>query len=393
MKRHLALLLVGGSAALGLAGAAAAGPIAIDGSLDAAYGAPLAVQTQISNVPLEIQSNPANPGSTRASFQTLSQLSAAYGYIDTTNHQLDLFIAGSQNLGANTKDTSLVLVLQTNALGVQSLAGQTELPAPSGSTTPPLDNIVFDPGFAPQALFTFQYNGGIASDYYNLTTQTHVAADLDPASGSTASQSTFGADSFNSAHTYGYDQPGAGGTGNPTNDFAGERTRTDPGAPTYSIAVNNTLEQVRIGSGSAAQSTSHGDIPADPGFTGATTGAEYQFDLSSDPTDTSALYYTGGPINVSAFLVISGFSATTNQVLGTASGTPAADVYAGGGSGNGGTDAESAPQYFDGTQFLDGTYYSGNQFFTVPAPAPVPEPASLSLIAAGAMLLGCRRTR
>ena len=380
MNKALILMVAGSSAVAGLANRSLGASPVIDGTLDSAYGAPLAVQTQVTDSPSE--ANTATPTGSpialRNQILTYSQLSAAYGIVDTTNNVLDLFFAGSLNLGADTSSTGLALAIQTNATGVQSLAGQ-PLPIPNGGTTAPLDNVTFDPGFKPNALFTFQYNGGIASDYYNLTTATHVAADLDPSSGSTASQSQIMpvTDSFNASHTYGYDDPSGQlangeGSGNPTTDGAGVRTRTDPGAPTYSIVTNNALDQVHVGSGSAATTLHNGTdpVPADPGYTGATTGTELQIALTEDPTDLQALYYTGGPIEVSAFITDQSFTYITNQVLGADTG--AGDIS------------------LNGDQFLNTTEYGGNQYFSVPGVA-VPEPASLGLLAVGGIALVRRR--
>ncbi len=159
-----------GTASVTVTGSAPAG-IVVDGTLDAAYGSPIVVQTQATNIGNSVVGSGA--------VAPYSQLSAGYAYIDEANNKFDLFIAGSLSLNNSHLDLLLDSVPNAGVANLNSLANV----GPYGTQFP---NIILDAGFRPDQIFTFAYGAGTSADYTNLDTggSSHVGyTQSDPSQG------------------------------------------------------------------------------------------------------------------------------------------------------------------------------------------------------------------
>jgi hypothetical protein len=331
--RKTAIAVLAGAVLIGVKAADAA--IMIDGTLDSQYGSILAVQTNTSNTG-DMNGNYDSHGNpTRTNSQ--NQLSNAYGYIDTANNQLDIFLGGAINLdneflhlaidaNPNTGVASLAKGVHSGVNDTGNVADFTDQPGGFGNGGTNLNQVVFDAGFRPETLLTFQFNGGNNIYDDNLLTGTEY-------------KDNYGADPQNGPVTRG---PAVG----------------DPaGGVNFTVAVNNALSGTLETAATAAS---------------ATTGFEIGISLSD------LGYVPGSPVNVAAFISQGSASQMTNQVLGA----------------NPGYTTDSFAQYnfdFTANQGVGGHNAPGDQFFTI---SPVPEPASLGFLAAiGGIGLLTRRKR
>lgn len=262
-------LLIGCSLAGFVAVQNGAKAITIDGTLDSGpggYGTILSTETNTSNSGSAL---PNNADAERSPSQ--NQLSNAYGVIDTANNQLDLFFGGAINLN----DEFLSIAIDANpTTGVANLTpGVHNGVNDTGnvSTFPNLNNgnsnyyqIVFDPGFRPETLLTFQFDGGDQIFDDNLLNGTEI-------------KDNYGSDPQNGPVTRG---PNVG----------------DPaGGVNFTVAVNNALQNTLETAATAPT---------------ATTG----FEIGLNLTDLG--YVAGSPINVAAFITQGSGTSMTNQVLG-----------------------------------------------------------------------------
>ena len=186
MKRSSRMAMIAGAAALVVGGynAIGLGAIVIDGTLDAGYGSVLAVQTNASNFGIGSDGtthlNPSANGGTGDQPQQ-GQLANAYGYIDTANNKLDIFLGGAINLGDEwfnlAIDADPTTGVATLAPGVHSGVNDTGDVPSSASSAGNLfkASTTFDSGFRPESLFRFQFNGGYIPFYDNLLTGNEVA--------------------------------------------------------------------------------------------------------------------------------------------------------------------------------------------------------------------------
>ena len=303
----------------------------IDGTLTPGEGystAPLAVQTVTSNTGSAL---PFDSDGSRSPSQ--NQLSNAYGFIDTTNNQLDLFLGGSIDLSNEylsiAVDANPNTGVATLNPGVHSGTNDTGNVSSAVGHGNGYQNIVFDAGFRPETLLTFQFDGGNIVYDDNLLTGTQYV------------ENNFRSNPANGPTTIG---PAAG-------DTAGSLTATIAD----NRALSGTLE-------TAATSAT------------ATTGFEIGISLAD------LGYVAGSPINVSAFITQGSGTSMTDQVLASNPGAdPTLDPY------------EQYNFDFTAAQGPGGHNAPGNQYFTVNPPAATPEPASLSLLALGGLAL-VRRT-
>jgi hypothetical protein len=221
-------------------------PIVVDGTLDGRYGTPIVVQTQATNYGNGNDGNPIAP---------YSQLSAAYGVIDQTDGQFDLFLAGSLDLVNAHLDLFIDSIPGEGAANTSALASV----GPWGGTG--FSDITFDTTFRPDHLFTFAYGGGYSLSYFNFDTDTDANDNMtDPATGLATSSGNI---------------------------------------PYFSERVNNAAENSIVAANTGA---------------GVTTGAEFAFNLSGLGY-TTADYNASDPIGVMAIISYGSHTQPTNQVL------------------------------------------------------------------------------
>jgi len=149
-RRHLLKNFFLAGALTGAATLAVHAQITVDGTLDAAYGSPLAVQT----VNTGFGDNTASDGTSSGG----SELDAGYGLISGGN--LNVFLAGNfQNNGNHV-----------NVFVSDGRAGQSTLAVPTTGTLQTMNGSVFSPGFqATYALDINDYSGTIYAEEYSLT--------------------------------------------------------------------------------------------------------------------------------------------------------------------------------------------------------------------------------
>ena len=325
-----------------------------DGTLDAAYGvSPLVTQINISNShaagygPSDTEGDPlaragGEPGVDNAYPNTFTQLSNAYGAIDSANN-LHLFIGGS----ISNYDSQVDIVIQSNSTGVSSLDGQD-----INSSTQ--NNVTFDSGFLPNAMITLSptydpvtkvQNSQIGDvEYVNLAT----SANRTPATFLTAALD-------NSLNTT---LIGAGNPGDP--GFAGAKTGLELSIPLASL----------------------GDyVPGTPLEVSA-----FVFENSFTAMDNQVLapysYFNDGGGNLTDS---TGETRDQNGTL-VSTGTPL--------DTSGRVDSHDDDYTYNLNSFA-GSTTPGLQYFTVPVgSATTPEPTSLALVSlAGTLLFRRSRSR
>jgi hypothetical protein len=221
-------------------------PVVVDGTLDGSYGKPIVVQTVATNYGNNVVGTPASP---------YSQLSAAYGQINESNGQFDLFLAGSLDLVNAHLDLLIDSVPGEGATNLSTLNNDGPW---SGSS---FTDVTLDSGFQPDHIFTFAYGGGYSLSYYNFDTNTDANENLtDPATGLATSSGV---------------------------------------VPYFTERVNNAAENT---------------IETPSADATLTTGAEFAFSLSGLGY-TSADYAAGDPIGVMALISYGSHTEATNQWL------------------------------------------------------------------------------
>ena len=152
-----------GLAVMQMAGSAKAAGIVVDGTLDSAYGAPLAVQTNNTGFG---DATGAGDG---------SELDAAYGNISGGN--LYLFFAGNLEFGGNYNHLNIFIA--------DGRSGQTTLNA--GGSLAPMNGTQFSPGFSATYALDINGDGGATYFNYNDLTQpsgpTHYYGNIAPNNG------------------------------------------------------------------------------------------------------------------------------------------------------------------------------------------------------------------
>lgn len=315
------------SSAIGLMLAAAPlqAAVIVDGQLDPVYGLPRVVQINTTNASGQLDPGAGNGGLTPAtSGGVYTQFTAAYGVIDVPNNKFNLFFAGSIFLN----NTMLNLAIDANPSTGVSKLNESTVPSLPGD----MNKVSFDAGFAPETMFSLEFEGGRVPTYRNLLTG-----------------------AFDQYGGYSVD----------------EDPIVTPGVPAVRTGAAGTPTLVMSGDNSAGASIIQ---PAD--FTSITTGLEFAFDLDEIG------YIAGNPINASLFITHGSGKGMTNVVLGgfAYQGDPSnldyyyIDDHVG-----------AAPD----RQFFNSTLYPGDQFFTVG----VPEPTSLSLIGLAAIPMMRRRRK
>ena len=329
-KRSTAIACLSLGAALSLT-SLSHGQIAIDGTLDSAYGSPLAIG----------QNATANDSATGNTVQYAAgaEIDATYATIATdpvtaapalyvflagnvdNNHHVDLFI--QTGTGGKTVFGSS-LATNSNPANVNRL---------SGTSTGTNRGLQLNAAFAPNYVFLLSPNGedSTAANSPVGTQNTNVNLYMDDINLNTATA-------------------GGGADFNPGT----ERT-------VYSSSTYPSLQFSLNNSNTAGVTTTTAT-----GQTAVSTGLEYKIDLS----DITEVGQTISTIKISAIVTDLNQMSLTNQITGL----PANYIYNFGSMGT--TQDVGEPTYGDATDFDN---QNANLFVTVPTP----EPTSLSLLALG----------
>lgn len=153
MKSSHVLRVLSAACMLGLGGKAAFAQTAavVDGTLDAAYGAPISTQT----INTGFGDSTVGDGTSGGG----SELDAAYGYADQANNTLYLFFSGNFENNGNHVDVFID----------DGRAGANTLPAASGGALGGMAGSTFSPGFnATLAFDANDYNNTLYLDTYNF---------------------------------------------------------------------------------------------------------------------------------------------------------------------------------------------------------------------------------
>ena len=300
-------LVIATSTAALLAAVGSASAITVDGTLDAGYGAPLAVQT--------VQTDFGDSGGAGTGG---GELDAAYATID--GGRLYIMLTGNQEGNYNKLD----IFIDSVAGGENTLSSTPDYDYDTGGgnwISSNLGGMKFDTGF--QADYhLFGRSSGSTYEVDFIDRQGGGVASVPGAAGGVATVSDIGAGSITA------------GTLGP-NASASSLTQS------LDFAFNNSNTAGVLG----------GTAAADPVAAAAvTTGMEFSIDLAD-------LGYVGGPIKIAALYNNGDHNYLSNQTLG---GLPAGTGNLGGdGSGN-----------FTGTlSGVDLNNFAGKQFFVIPEPA------------------------
>ena len=320
-----------GVIAIGLMGAAgaASGQITVNGSLDPAFGGPLAYGQEPAGFGDATTVDPNDP----KSYATGSEIDATYATVQ--NNTLYLFFAGNLR-GQGPPDTTypsedqLDIFIQTGTGGQNQLATNTLTGGASpsgynrltGTSTGANRGLQFDAGFAPNYFFAMQEFDGGATDAVNQDSNIYM--------------------------NYANLNTGASGYLGAANPGIGTLTGSN------NLGIEATLDDSNVGGVTATS------VPSQAALAAVGTGMEYAIPLA----DITEAGQTLSTIEITAMVATHGQDYISNQVVGLQPGYPAAD-----GNGNLGD-----PTYAGGTNFNNDP---GQQFVTVS----VPEPASLGLLA------------
>lgn len=307
-----------------------AAAITIDGSVDAEYGAPLAVQD-----------TPTGFGDNE------NELNAAYAKL--VGGDLALMLTGNLQ---NSSGNGLIIFIDSRAGGavastvgagyglLGSLGGSrvdnwgNDIDGGDGVSTPDGGASILDPGFNPDVALEMNiYDGVLYTNIIDMTLPNSPNADRDVYLGGNAVGST--------PATHTYTRPG---DGDPAKGSGGQITHVFDNSNTTGVT----------------------DVSA-AGALSATTG--YEALISSE------FLQADGPIRIMAFITNGDGGYLANQFLGEA--------------GVGGVGNLGSPGDIGGVPLFDAREFAGNQYFTV-----VPEPTTSALVAiavAGALGFGRRR--
>lgn len=306
---------------------APAAAIVIDGTVDAAYGAPLAVQ----DTPTGFGNN-------------LSELNAGYASLDGSGN-LALMLTGNLEVGGN----GLVIFIDSRAGGavsggsIGSVGGAriddwgTDTDGGGGVSPTPGGGSILDAGFNPDVALEINMFG---TDYFTNIIDLTLPNDGDPDVDNFLGGNGIGAAAVNQAYT---------------------RNDTDA-AKGHNGAIEHAFDN------SNTAGVNGFDFGTPPGPLGdpltATTG--YEALLSA-----AFLANDGQDIKIMAFITNNDGGFLANQVLGEA--------------GLGGATNLGSPGGDGGVPLFDASLFAGNQFFVVP------EPASLALLGLGGLMVLRRR--
>ena len=320
------------------------GQIAVNGTLDPLFGAPLAYDQEPAGFGDATTVDPNDP----KSYATGSEIDATYATIQ--NNTLYVFFAGNLR-GQGPPDTTypsedqLDVFIQTGTGGQNQLVTNTLNGGASpsgynrltGTSTGANRGLQFDSSFAPNYFFSMQEFDGGATDAINQDSNIYMNyANLN------------------------------------TGD-AGYLGASNPGIGTISGSANQGIQATLDNSNVLGVTAT--SVPSQAALAAVNTGMEFAIPLS----DITEAGQTLSTIEITGMIATHGQDYISNQVVGLQPGYPAAD-----GSGNLGD-----PTYAGGTNFNNDP---GLQYVTLAVPA-VPEPASLSLLALALPLLGRRMRR
>ena len=342
MKNNLRFLFAVLSASLIAVPASA--QITVDGVLDAAYGAPIVVQT------VETQFGDSNGvwSTTPSDYSGGSELNAAYARVQ--NGRLFLMFTGNHESNFNKFD----IFIDSVAGGENQLSSTPDYDFNSGGTwiSSNLGGLTFDTGFdADYHLFSRWGNGSEPGPYeVDLVNRQGGGSAMVPGSSGAGSD------------------PSTTMTRNSSGSIAAGAIGPNASATALTEALFFAIDD------SNAAGVSGGTAAADMAAAAAvTTGMEFSIALAD--LGSPAI---GSSILISAMINNGDHNFLSNQILG---GLPAPQGNLGGDGGGGFTGNLAG---------VDFNQFAGNQFFSVTV---VPEPSSIALIGLGFIGLLHRRRR